>query len=226
MITAVASCPHPPLLLPGRTGRPVAEVEQLRQACHAAIADVLASRPERLVIVGGARPDGREQSPPLSIAVGRSLLAGAAHEPGAAHEAGAALDVGELSIAQNASIDDCLRAGRELAAGAAGDRLALLVMADGSARRGLKAPGYLDERAADFDAGIERALAAGEASGLAALDPTLAAQLLVAGRAAWQLLAGAVAEERVARAQLRYSGDPFGVWYPVAVWTIGPAASR
>ena len=52
--------------------------------------------------------------------------------------------------------DRCLRAGRDLAARA--QRVALLVMGDGSACRTVKAPGYLDERAADFDAAAARAL--------------------------------------------------------------------
>jgi hypothetical protein len=45
----------------------------------------------------------------------------------------------------------------------------------------------------------------------------LAAQLLVAGRAAWQVLAGAVADSP-GRSRMHYSGDPFGVWYPVVSW--------
>ena len=42
-------------------------------------------------------------------------------------------------------------------------------MADGSARRGRRAPGYLDERSARFDAGVERAVRDGD---LEALRPS------------------------------------------------------
>ena len=122
--------------------------------------------------------------------VGRLLLA----------EAGCRLPVEHLVIAADSPPADCLRAGRALAAplprtatrSATGT--GLLVMADGSARRTLKAPGYLDDRAAPFDAGVEECLASGRLAGLAELDPALAAELLVAGRAAWQVLAGAVGE--------------------------------
>ena len=227
MIVAVAGCPNPPLLLRGITGRPVAEVEQLRAACLAAIGVLLAAEPSRVVLVGGAQPgeDGPGNAEPgedgpgkdgpgedvkaLSIVVGRLLLA----------EAGCRLPVEHLVIAADSPPADCLRAGRRLAAGE--ERTGLLVMADGSARRSLKAPGYLDARAAPFDAAVQACLESGRLAELAELDPMLAAELLVAGRAAWQVLAGAIGAARDAasgQSRLHYSDDPFGVWYPVFSW--------
>jgi hypothetical protein len=207
-IVAVAGCPHPPLLLPGITGRPVAEVEQLRAACLQAIGVLLAVPPSRVVVVGGAGPD--EDDKALSIVVGRQLLA----------QAGCRLPVEHLVVAADSPPADCLQAGRRLAA--TGASTGLLVMADGSARRSLKAPGYLDARAAPFDAGVQGCLESGRLADLAALDPVLAAELLVAGRAAWQVLAGAVGAVEAAgatgRSRLHYSDDPFGVWYPVFSW--------
>ncbi len=57
----------------------------------------------------------------------------------------------------------------------------VLVMGDGSARRSLKGPGYLDDRAERFDATVVMALADGSPQSLAALDLELAHQLLAAG---------------------------------------------
>ena len=54
-------------------------------------------------------------------------------------------------------------------------------------------------------------------SALAALDPGLAAELAVAGRAPWQVLAAAACGDWAA--DLLYSDAPFGVAYHVAVWT-------
>lgn len=204
MISAVASCAGPPLLLPGITGRPVVEVEQLRAACLAAIAELLASGPDQVLVVGGTSATELEPANPLSVRVGRLLLS----------QAAATVPIEQLVVAETTSTLDCLEAGR---ACAPSGRVGLLVVADGSARRSVKAPGYFDERAAAFDASIETALADGEPAGLAALDPALAADLLVAGRAAWQLLAGATEGRRFA-GRLHYSDDPFGVWYPVASW--------
>jgi hypothetical protein len=207
VIAAVAGCPHPPLLLRGITGRPVAEVEQLRAACLAAIGELLAAGPSRLVVIGGAAPD--EDDKALSIVIGRLLL----------NQAGCQLPIEHLIIAADSPPADCLRAGRALAE-QDGD-LGLLVMGDGSARRTLKAPGYLDARAAPFDEGVQACLRSGRLAGLADLDPDLAAELLVAGRAAWQVLAAAVGEA-AGRSRLHYSDDPFGVWYPVFSWSPDP----
>jgi hypothetical protein len=208
VIIAVAGCPNPPLLLPGITGRPVAEVEQLRAACLSAIAELLAAGPSRLVIIGSVMPG--EPDKPLSLVIGRLLLT----------EASCQLPVEQLPVAAGSPTADCLAAGRELAArelAAPTERTGLLVMADGSARRSLKAPGYLDPRAAGFDAGVEECLRSGRLGCLAELDPALATQLLVAGRAAWQVLAGAVGTV-AGTSRLHYSDDPFGVWYPVLSW--------
>jgi hypothetical protein len=203
VILGAANCPHPPLLLPGITGRPVEQVELLRSACLAAISQLMAARPSRVVIVGGAGP--AEFAKPLSVQIGRSLL----------DQAGCRLPIQHLVVANDSPPADCLQAGRELAAGP--ERTGLLVMADGSARRSVKAPGYLDERAAPFDAAVLGYLREADSAGLAGLDPELAADLLVAGRAAWQVLAGAF-ESNPQRSTVHYTDDPFGVWYPVLSW--------
>lgn len=205
MITGILSCPNPPLLLPGMTGHPVAEVERLRTACLDAIGELLSDGPDEVVIVGGIGSAERQKEQPLSAAVGRSLLA----------EAMCTLPVEQFGIAEDAPATQCLSLGAELRHRPS--RTALLVMADGSARRSVKAPGYLDDRAAPFDRQLTAALESADATALAALDATLAAELLVAGRAAWQVLAGAAGTERY-RAELLYGDDPFGVWYPVTCW--------
>ena len=208
MIVGAVSCPQPPLLLPGATGCPVAEVEQLRAACLAAIGDLLAARPESLVLVGGVQPaEAGRSDEPVSIQVGRALLA----------DAGCPIPVRPALIPADAGVAECLAAGRQLAECEPDRRAGLLVMADGSARRGPKAPGYLDPRAAPFDQAAEAALLGADPDGLAALDPELAGELLVAGRAAWQVLAGAATGGRFT-ARGYYLGDPFGVWYPVVGW--------
>src|SRR5690606_40923793 len=58
------------------------------------------------------------------------------------------------------------------------DASAVVVVANGSARRGEKAPGHLDERSFDFDAGIDKALRDGDGTALTAVDAALAVDLL------------------------------------------------
>ena len=94
---------------------------------------------------------------------------------------------------------------------------AVLAVADGSACRSEKAPGYLDERAFDFDAAVGAALATGDHKALATLDEDLGKDLWAAGAPVLRALGCAV--HIVDSACVSYTGDPFGVQYWVARWT-------
>jgi len=109
----------------------------------------------------------------------------------------------------------CLRLGRELVGAAT--RVAMLAVGDGSARRAPSAPGYFDERAAPFDDAVRHAVGNGDMAALAGLDPALARDLMATGRAAWQVLAGAMGTSTRPRTEIRYADAPFGVAYLVAV---------
>jgi hypothetical protein len=226
VIIAAASCPAPPLLARELTGAdPV--LPELRRACLDAAAALVAAGPDLVIVVGVAettrpydsdaefdvaayapalRSPGEERKAealPLSLGLGSRLLDQTGYS-------GRRL---LYAVGERDSPDDCAALGARLAAD--GERAALLVMADGSARRGLKAPGYLDLRGAPFDAEVERAVRAGDMAGLLAIDPALAHELMATGRAAWQVLAGALAG-RPPACEVRYCDVPFGVAYLVA----------
>jgi hypothetical protein len=93
----------------------------------------------------------------------------------------------------------------------------VLAVGDGSARRSVKAPGYLDESAGPFDASVAQALGTGDADALAALDPVAGERLLAAGVPTWRALGSALAG-RAVTARLHYDDAPFGVGYLVADW--------
>jgi hypothetical protein len=106
-------------------------------------------------------------------------------------------------------------------------RVAMVVMGDGSARRTLKGPGYFDVRAQGFDDEVSAALAAVAPTALLELDTVLADELLVAGRAAWQVLAGAAQAREASgatalRGDVGYDAAPYGVGYFVATWLETP----
>ena len=63
-----------------------------------------------------------------------------------------------------------------------------------------------------------RALAAADTEALLALDEGLAHELKAAGRAPWQVLAGA-AEGAGLDGRLLYEDAPYGVGYFVAAWS-------
>lgn len=230
MIIAAALCPWPPLLVRELTGAdPV--LPELRDACAAAVAALLTGQPGQVAVVapGPATTtwpsDGR-----LNIAAfGGSPLPGAGVGdgrpalPSAAGMGAYLLDQAAYRgprVIWTASGDEtpagCRKLGAELAAG--GQRTALLVLGDGSARRGPKAPGAFDPRAAAFDAEVERAVREADLDALLAVDPALARDLMATGRPAWQVLAGALAGAPVST-EIRYADDPFGVFYLVASLT-------
>jgi hypothetical protein len=126
-----------------------------------------------------------------------------------------------LGVGEPLAAERCIQAGEDIVArteSARAERVALLVMGDASACRTLKAPGYLDERAAGFDAEVARALGTADVSALKALDAELAYELKASGRAPWQVLAGA-AEGAGLGGALLYEDAPYGVGYVVAAWS-------
>ncbi|MFJ6838083.1 class III extradiol dioxygenase subunit B-like domain-containing protein [Streptomyces sp. NPDC091209] len=156
---------------------------------------------------GGTGPSAPERELPPSLAVAAWLL----ERTGWSDAPVEGLGVGEPLEAER-----CVRAGEQI--GGRAGRVAVLVMGDASACRTVKAPGYLDERATDFDAEVARALGAADVAALKALDTSLAYELKAAGRAPWQVLAGA-AEGAGLGGALLYDDAPYGVGYLVAAWS-------
>ena len=248
MIISAALCPAPPLLARELTGAdPV--VPELRQACDDATVALVADEPDLIAVVGvaadtrtwppGGRLDLSAYAPALGAGAGGGTEGcgtegGGTAIPVAASESPLPLPLGLASrlldqagyagrrelqtVSDLEPAATCEAIGARLAGASA--RVALLVMADGSARRGLKAPGYLDDRSAPFDAEVERAIRAVDMRALLALDPVLARELMATGRAAWQVLAGAMTGSR-SSSEIRYCEDPFGVAYLVASLRVG-----
>ncbi len=242
MLVAAAVCPCPPLLVPDVAAGAAPELDAARAACTDALGVLAAARPGRLVVVGPVERTGPETKPetypegtrgsfrgfgvdldvrlgqgdegspaeqrlPYSLAVAAWLLerTGWSDAP-----------VEGLGVGDRLAPERCARLGRDLATRS--ERVALLVMGDASACRTLKAPGYLDERAAPFDAEVARALGTADMAALTTLDTGLARELKASGRAPWQVLAGA-AEGADLGGSLLYEDAPYGVGYIVATWS-------
>ncbi|MBA2950760.1 class III extradiol dioxygenase subunit B-like domain-containing protein [Streptomyces himalayensis] len=237
MLVAAAVCPCPPMLVPEVAAGAAPELDAARTACTDALGVLAAARPDLLVVVGPAEESGRgvhpegargsfrgfgvdvdvcfgrparelpERELPYSLAVAAWLLerTGWSDAP-----------VEGLGVGETLAPERCVEVGREIAVQAG--RIALLVMGDASVCRTVKAPGYLDERAAGFDAAVARALGTADVAALKALDTELAHELKAAGRAPWQVLAGA-AEGTDLAGRLLYEDAPYGVGYVVAAWS-------
>jgi hypothetical protein len=234
-LVAAAVCPHPPLLLPSVAAGAAPELDDLRTACFSAVDRVFAAEPETIVVVGAGASSARFGGDdfgsfdafgvretyalggidalavgvrmPLSLAVGAWLLRERRTGP---RRSG-------LGVAADTTARGCGSLGADLAGRP--ERVGLIIMGDGSACRGEKSPGYADPRAEAFDASVAKALAAADPAALLELDASLADELLVAGRAPWQVLAGSVlAAGGSWRGDVLYDAAPYGVCYLVASW--------
>jgi hypothetical protein len=224
-VVAAAVCPHPPLLVPAVASGAAHDLDDLRAACLTAIDQLAAA--DRLVIVGTGPATGRwydataagsfgpygapevrvglgESVLPLSLAMGTWLVE---------QSKTAALPRTLVTVAVDETPSSCLALGRSVAEGP--DRIALLVMGDGSARRSEHSPVHLHPRAEIFDTTVAAALDSADTTTLAALDPDLARELQAAGRAPWQVLAATTGLS----GSLLYHAAPYGVGYFVALWT-------
>ncbi|MGC4756369.1 hypothetical protein [Micromonospora trifolii] len=233
-LVSAAVCPHPPLLVPEVAGAAAPELDDLRAACDTAVRRLLATDPDIVVLVGTGPVTGPIRTPatgslqpwgvdldvplvpgqpdrgavlPLSLTIGAWLLARHGTPP----------PVTAVQVAADAGPAELAALAEEV--GAAGDRVASLVLGDGSACRGEKAPGYDDARALPYDRGVAAALADADLDALLDLDPVVSTELKAAGRAPWQVLAGAA---RAAgggwRGELLHDSAPYGVAYFVASW--------
>jgi hypothetical protein len=220
----VAFCPAPPLLHPAVEVRADVATTALRGACTAALTDLLAVRPRVVVVVaegvdagvrlgagdvGSLRGFGVDVEIPFEPPARRGgSVAPVPHSLGAWLLDRAGFTGTRVGIAPA----DLARVLRELPA-----PVGVLAMGDGSARRSVKAPGYLDDEAGPFDDGVASALEAGDAEALAALDPDQGRRLLASGVPVWRAVGAALSGLSVT-ARLHHDAAPFGVGYLVASW--------
>lgn len=234
MLISAAVCPYPPLMVTG-IGRPGdARLDDLRAACWSALDDLRSASPDVLVVVGpGAStsdeapragsfapygvdltvqlPGSESSGPaaggglPLSVSVGAWLL----------QRDGWDGAVSAATVAADAADGDCVDLGRRLAGRA--DRVALLVMADGSPLRADTTPQALRARARAYDTALAEALRDGDPQRLLDLDAALATEVGSPGRKALRVLAGA-ADDELFDAEVLYEDAPYGVGYLVGVW--------
>jgi hypothetical protein len=231
MLVAACVLPHPPLLFPEVSVSTSHWLAELRGAVADSVKAVIETAPDVVIAVGrgptagewdgrvggtmraygvDARAGGADVLLPLSLTVAARVL----DDAGWRGERCYAAVPADNGADQNAAI------GRRLAGCA--QRVAILAMGDGSAKRTTEAPGYLDERAEPFDAEVVTELAAADAPGLLAVSPELAADLWVAGLPAWQALAGALDRDARVNTLVRYDAAPRGVGYFVVDWTVQP----
>ncbi len=222
------------MLVPAVASGAAGELDGVRAACFEALREVLATAPERVVVVGAGTSSQRHgagtgslrgfgvaldvpldpavASPtplPLSLTIGAWLLA-AVGWPG-----------DRVALELDASAGAATLAAIGTALGQETVRTVLLVVADGSASRTERAPASLDPDAQAFDADVEAALASGHPHVLAEVDGDRAAAVTSHGWPAWHVAATAtaVAGDAPYEARVLAAEGPYGVGYLVASWT-------
>src|SRR3954468_360471 len=164
------------MLVPSLASGASAELDELRARCREALTTVATAGADITYLVGlDAGPRAVSFAPwgvdepvdvpeplPLALLVCAWLTAGTSRS--------------FVAVADDLESHECAELGAELAASA--PRVALVVMGDGSARLSEKGPGYLDERADDYDEAVAQALRSGASTALLDLDPALARELL------------------------------------------------
>ncbi|MEV7328540.1 class III extradiol dioxygenase subunit B-like domain-containing protein [Micromonospora sp. NPDC093244] len=233
-LVAAVVCPHPPLLVPEVAGTAAPELDDLRAACDTAVRRLLAVDPDAVVLLGAGPTTGPIFAPatgslqpwgvdldvplvpgqpdrgavlPLSLTVGAWLLA----------RQDVRAQVAAVQVAADAGAAEVEALAESIAGSAV--RVALLVLGDGSACRGQKSPGYDDPRAEAYDRRVATALAGADLDVLLDLDPVVSTELKAAGRASWQVLAGAARSSGGGwRGELLHDAAPYGVAYFVASW--------
>ena len=227
MVSTVAFCPSPPLLVPELAAGAAGELDPLRAACREAVRRLLAGRPGEVIVIGTGSGGGRFPPGTTGTLAGYGVpvtatLPGVPPLPGPGAPAPGPLPL-PLTLGawllSGAGVP-CRGVAVDGDAPALPDAPAYLVVGDGSARRTERSPGYVDPRAEPFDAVVAAALAAGDAGALRDLDPALGADLLAAGVPAWRAVGRALAGRRY-EADLLYDEAPYGVGYFVAVWVEG-----
>jgi hypothetical protein len=194
VIRTILVLPAPPALLSPRSAAdPVAE---LRAACTAAVSTLPAQNPVVVLAAPVSEANAaRGVTESLGHRVAAHLLDGVPFEPQLAlpYAAAALLELDQPTT--------------------------VIVMADGSARRGEKAPGHLHPDAVAFDERIELALRSGDAEALAALDPEVGEELWCEGVPGLRVL-GELARDRGVVAYVSYADAPYGVAWWVARWDL------
>lgn len=239
MLVAAAIVPAPPILVPAVASGASSELDELRGAIQHALQYILATKPDLLVCVGlgaderafsagatgsfrglgvdlevelgSSAPTMQRTSPaadvPLSLAVLAWLL-------GTVEWTGTV--VGQAVSAQCSSAR-ASEVGAKLAR--TRDRVAFVVAGDGSAALTARSPGYLVAGASEWQSEVTEALMRVDAEWLKALSVGEGDQYHAAGRAPWQVAAGAAVDSGAKwSGQVWFDEAPYGVSYPVVTW--------
>jgi hypothetical protein len=249
LLVTVAVVPGPPAFVAELMGSAAHELDDLRQAADRvvsmAVSDLVAASESvsaQLVVVGPGRPGEFNAAGPVSfVSFGRDVTVPALVEGGqndrelptplmvarylasrdvAAHSEHADLWASARWLTTSGASATAL--GRELRDD--GTLVALILVADGAACHGPKAPRAEDSRAPAFDDEVCAALASGQPGRRAQVDVDLADALGATGSQVWPVLLSASGGDGIG--EVLWRGAPYGVGWAVASWRRPPTSTK
>jgi hypothetical protein len=226
VLSAIAVIPSAPVMVPELAGSAALELADLREAVFAAAAGLpmrwiavgvgaadAVVGPERAGTFAGYGVDLRVTMSPKADAApgGLPLCALIAGWVRAQVKPQAHIEV--RTYTDGHDVDAALDRGRRLRAeiDEAANPIGVLVVADGAHTLTAPAPGGFDPDSIPVQAGLDNALAHGDAAALTRLPEG------IVGRVAYEVLAG-LTEPAPRSANELYRGAPYGVGYFVGVW--------
>jgi hypothetical protein len=228
VITGVAFVPSTPLLLEELSVDADEALEHLRLSSLTAVQAVIETDPQVVLITCAGDATGAFRSPVSSsfagfgvnIEVSIPIATAGVQVP---WTAGIALHLlnqagydGEVAVVTVAKSDIELATTLLAAPIKSASRCALIVVADGSAGRSLKAPGYLIDGAEEFDTRVVQAIATADTRALEGLDVLEGDRVQAGGVGVWKAVGAAVQGDFAP--QLLLDEAPLGVGYFVATW--------
>ena len=234
MLVSVAVVPGPPTLVADLMGSAAHELDDLRTAVDLVVSQTVSAVSTQLVVVGPGPAGEFNAAGPVSFAsFGRDVSFPALVDAGktdrelptplmvarylasldvAAHPGHADLWASARWITTSGADATCL--GEQLRE--SGASLALILVADGAACHGPKAPRAQDSRAAPYDEEVCAALASGQPGRLAQIDVDLGRELGATGQEVWPVLVAAAGGDMIG--EVVWTGAPYGVGWAVASW--------
>jgi hypothetical protein len=217
-LCAVGFIPSTPLLVPELGGPVPGEPDAVRAAAAQVVDEILASQPDRIVVIGACPPPNLNGANAIWDFTGFGLpgpeVLGTWPLPWQLGLGAWLLD--DRGWAGHSDYVGALSTAVDLGNG----RTAYLAVADGSVAFAEQPPdGVAADREA-FDAAVARAVEAGDAALLAATAAAPGDAIGASGPPVWRYVAAAVAGREVTTSQLVYDEAPFGVRYVAGWWLL------
>ncbi|HEX3907837.1 MAG TPA: hypothetical protein VHW92_07885 [Mycobacteriales bacterium] len=217
-VAAVGFVPSTPLLIPDLAGAAPGEPDEVRAAARQAVDAMLASGPDRIVVMAASPPPTLNGAVPVWDFTGFGLpapeLLGSWPLPWQ-------LGLGAWLL------DDRGWDGRRdyvtafsTAADLVGGRTAYLAVGDGSVHFADEPSDGFEGARETFDRGVAAAIAAGDVASLSALARDPVEEIRADAPPVWRQVAAAVGSRPVTTARLVYDAAPYGVRYFAGWWLL------